>query len=127
VYKGTWNNGCLEGMAKVSYSDGLEYEGLWIEDYPTYDAVHPLVKECIEKGICTDTIPGMPQWMYGVISPYCVSCAGPRVDDPIWQHSSPGCRTQKLKKANHNGEYMITYEHGMNEFRHTIASKNTNK
>jgi hypothetical protein len=49
-YEGEWYRGVMNGLGSITYADGIKFEGKWHADMPEFDLVHPLVKECVEKG-----------------------------------------------------------------------------
>jgi hypothetical protein len=53
-YTGIWNNDKIHGYGKIIYADGTE--GQWKDDHPQFDPRHSMVKECVEKGLCTNTL-----------------------------------------------------------------------
>jgi hypothetical protein len=63
-YQGEWLDNLLHGSGSITYSDGTTYQGEWIDNRPQFDPRHPIVKECNEKGVCTNTLlHKMPQRM----------------------------------------------------------------
>ena len=87
-YEGEWSKGCFDGLGSITYPDGIQYKGQWNKDEPgsidyylflpmntVFDALHPMVKECIEQGLCTNTLPIiMPQRTGFGFPYYCETC-----------------------------------------------------
>jgi hypothetical protein len=73
------------GEATLVYSDGFRKEGIWDEYGPQTDVGHYKLKECLEKGLCTNSIKEiLPQYMCFFGTWYCKYC---------WMHcldDSPG-------------------------------------
>jgi hypothetical protein len=72
-FKGQYVNGRAEGEGTIMYLDGTQYTGIWKGDLPQFDARHPKVRECIEKGLCTNTLPEkyMQKLYYGFFCEHC--------------------------------------------------------
>jgi hypothetical protein len=93
-YEGQWDHGDLVGPGTITYPDGTSYQGLW-DNEPQFDALHPVIKDYIEKGKCTNTLKNLyPQRM---------ACAGKshRFCQPCW-----------TKCMNNNPESLIWKKHG---------------
>jgi hypothetical protein len=65
-YKGNWRQGRPHGKTLIDYSDGLKHECFWwngkLKNYSI--VLHPSVKDCLQKGLCTNNIGRMlPQNM----------------------------------------------------------------
>ena len=87
-YEGEWYKDDFHGLGSITYPDGIQYKGQWKRDEPgsidyylflpmniEFDALHPMVKECIEQGLCTNTLPIIiPQRMGGYSPCYCETC-----------------------------------------------------
>jgi hypothetical protein len=79
-YVGQWKEDKLDGKATLIYADSTTYTGEWIMNQPQFDALHPMVKECLDKKLCTNTLPTtMPQYMSD--SPHFYYCEG------CWSHN----------------------------------------
>jgi hypothetical protein len=72
-YQGYWYCNNLKGKGSIIYSDNIKHTCMWKDGNPDKDVTHPIVKECIDKGLCTNTLPvPMPQNMYWSL--YCQHC-----------------------------------------------------
>jgi hypothetical protein len=96
-YKGNCSDGVLNGLGSVVYLDGLEREGTWINGVPEFDPRHPKVVECVDKGLCTNTLGYiMPQRMsFLIFKHFCEHCStycrGER-DGPLsWNYFGTKC------------------------------------
>eukprot|EP01118_Nematostelium_gracile_P004451 TRINITY_DN15210_c0_g1_i1.p1 TRINITY_DN15210_c0_g1~~TRINITY_DN15210_c0_g1_i1.p1 ORF type:complete len:172 (-),score=15.47 TRINITY_DN15210_c0_g1_i1:29-544(-) len=54
---GEFFNGVLHGKGEIVYPDGFSWQGDFLQGNPfSDDGIHPMLKECIEKGICTRSL-----------------------------------------------------------------------
>jgi len=55
TYFGEFKNGEAHGKGKITYKNGFQYEGEWVQDQPQDPeaCLHPKIRECIQKKICT--------------------------------------------------------------------------
>jgi len=58
IYDGRWKSDLRKGKATMIWPTGFKYSGKWERDEPkdTDSCVHPLIKQCKEKDICTVVI-----------------------------------------------------------------------
>jgi hypothetical protein len=70
----------LNGYGSVTFPDGIELSGEWKDHVPQFDHRHPLIKDCLQRGLCTRHLSGIPQ-LFGMFRPpnmitvmYCEYC-----------------------------------------------------
>jgi hypothetical protein len=101
-YQGDWSHDKLHGHASIKYFDGFTLEGQWKHGHPCFDAGHPVIKECIEKRKCTNTVLNCKQpQRVGLFASkfYCEHCwTCCRESSPqylVWHHSGKRCCCNK--------------------------------
>jgi hypothetical protein len=78
VYTGKWVQDNIPSEGTITYPDGFQRGGEWDihAEFPRFDARHPIVKDCVEKKLRTNTLPVLyPQKMGSDWTHiYCESC-----------------------------------------------------
>jgi hypothetical protein len=107
IYEGQWHLDRFHGKGSLTYLDEIKYQGQWVMDQPLFNARHPMIRECLEKKQCINTLGpagyDLPQYIYqGSVMFTCEHCYnycfGSRIQKPQWamfggKCECPGCNS----------------------------------
>jgi len=76
IYTGNYNNGNFEGRGLISWKNGFQYDGEWKVDEPVDrdSSLHPLIKSCVEKQLCANTLETGDYYGQFKYRGYCQTC-----------------------------------------------------